>query len=245
MTLRIRWPFAVMGIILLLAAGAVGAAIYTDFFALKKVVIEPESYSAELSQLNIPIGQNIFAVPVEDAITYLIHKPMVFKVTAEYELPGQITFHINDFKPVALALGEDGRCILGIDDRYRFMPYDKSKAGVGLPLITGLKNCALYQKVKDYRVGLILTQLNRLKQEQSDLYQSVSAIDLSTTDSITVYLDGLRCPIVMYAGGIFEGIRNLKQFLVDFNPELQEILRIDLKSENQIIATRKQCQKKG
>ena len=245
MTFRVRWPFAIMGITLLLTAGAVGAAIYTNFFALKKVIIEPESYSAELSQLSIPFGQNILFVPIEDAITYLIHKPSVFKVSAGYDLPNQITLRVNDFKPVALALGEDGRTMLGIDDRFRFMPYDESKHSIDLPLITGLKNCALYQKVKDYRVSLVLAQLNLLKQEQADYYQSVSAIDLSTVDSITVYLDGLRFPIVMYAGGIFDGIKNLKQFLVDFNPELQEILRVDLKSEGQIIATRKQCQKKG
>ncbi|MCX6825918.1 MAG: hypothetical protein NTV06_01425 [candidate division Zixibacteria bacterium] len=243
MIFRVRWPFLLMAIFTVLAAGVVTAAVFTDFFNLKTVKIEPADYTQDLSKLHLTLGRNIFAVPITDAIVYLLSNPNVFRVEANYDLPDGIIFKVNHIKPVALMLGEDGRTIFGLDERCRPIPVEQSTSELELPLITGLRECVLYQKVTDERVGLILRQLNQLKQDHGDFYQIISSIDLAGNDSVILYMDGIPFQMVMYAGQFYKRVEELRQFLLGFKPDLNQIKKIDLRTEGQIIATRKKCQK--
>jgi cell division septal protein FtsQ len=245
MSLRIRWPFISMGVLVLFAAGFAAMVIFSDYFRLRRVKIEPENYSEELAKLNLTTGLNIFKAPLEDAVTYLLKGQTVFRVEADYDLPDGIAIRVNHVKSIALALDDDGHTIYGLDNRCRIIPFEDSSGKFDLPLITGLKDCAPYGKPEEKRLGLILEQLDRLKIDHKDFYQIISSIDLSTEDSVGLYMDGIPFHIVLYAGGLYKGVEELKQFLTGFNPDLSQIKRLDLRSEGQIIALRKKCPKQG
>jgi hypothetical protein len=244
MSLRIRWPFTVMLLAVALLAGAATAAYYTKFFQLKSVTVVPEAYAGQADNFNLALGQNLLLAPVENAVNYLLTMQSVTRVQVDYDLPNGLTIRVNDVKPVALALGEDKRSIYGIDDRCRMIPYEQSGDHIDLPLITGLKRCPFYQKPAYPHLGLIIRQLQMIKTDDPDFYHILSTVDLSDGDSITVFMDGIPFHMIMQAGGLYRGVTGLRNFVLDCGRDLPEITRLDFRTEGQIIATKKKCQKK-
>lgn len=248
MTLHIRRPFQVMLLLIVLAAGAATAAVYTSFFHLKKIRIEPEVYSSALNGISLNQGQNILLAPLDEAVTYLMTIPWITKVQIDYDLPDGLVIRLNDVTPEALTLGADGSTIYGIDGRDRLIPYKKGIAKYELPLITGLKCPPMYQRPEDPRLGIIMRQVRQLKEKHQDFYQILSAIDLSSPDSVIVYMDGLPFHMVMFAGGLYRAVEDLKKLLLEYKPDMREIKWLDFRAEGQIIAmkaTKKACPKKG
>lgn len=240
MILRVRWPFLIMAIILFLSAGACAFAYFTDYFFLKKVNFNPDKYSAALKEMNLPLNHNILMVSTDDAASYLLYSQPIAGVDIQYRLPNAFDIKITDFVPIALMLGEDKQAIFGLDNKGRLLPIEESNRTYDLPFITGLKTCPLYQRIPDYRLLMVMEQLSRLKIDAEDFYYSLSSIDFAPTDSIIVRSDGLPCSLVMNAGGLYEGIIELKQFLLGFNPDLKEIVNLDFRSDAQIIALKRE-----
>jgi len=244
MSLRVRWPFTVMLLMVVLLAGAAAAAYYTKFFQLRSVTVVPDAYAGQVDNFDLALGQNLLLAPVENAVDYLMAMQSVTRVQVDYNLPNGLTIRVNDVKPVALALGEDKRSIYGIDDRGRLIPYERPGEDIDLPLITGLKRCPFYQKPEYPHLGLIIRQLQKIKTDDPDFYHILSTVDLSDGDSITVFMDGIPFHLLMQAGGLYRGIAGLRNFVLDCGPELREITSLDFRTEGQIVATKKKCQKK-
>jgi len=137
-------------------------------------------------------------------------------------------------------LAEDRQTLYGVDYKGRLLPLQESDNKYDLPLLTGLKTCPLYQKIPDYRLIQVMNQLERIRQEAPEFYLSLSTIDFTFGDSIMVRAEGLPCGIVMYAGGLYEGMMELKQFLLGFNPDLKMVTKLDFRSKGLIIATKKE-----
>jgi hypothetical protein len=245
MILRMRWPFFVMALALFLLIGVVAVACYTGFFCLRKVSIAPEQYTDQTESLDPFMGKNIFLTPADDALAYLAYNQMVKNIQLSYNLPDEIIIEVEEVKPLALAMGQDGHSIYALDERGRAIPHDQPGGGYNLPIITGLKDCPLYKSPSDSRLRLIIPQLASLRADHEDFYRAISSIDLSSPDSVTVFIDGVHFSLIMYAGKMYENFGRLKKFLLDYSPDLKDVVSLDMRSGNQIIAARKKCLKQG
>ncbi len=243
--MRMRWPFFAMAVLLLLLGGGGAAAYYTGFFNFHKITVVPEKYADQAANLGSELGRNIFTVPFDEALVYFISDQMVQSARLDYELPDAVSIKIEEAQPLALMIARDGQSIFALDERGRIIPREQSSGAYRLPIITGLKDCSLYRIPDDKKLRLIIPQLLRIRDDHDDFYRSISSIDLSSPDSVKVQMDGMSFQLIMYAGDMYESIKRLRQFLLDINPDLKDVVSLDMRSEKQIIAMRKKCQKQG
>jgi hypothetical protein len=245
MILRMRWPFFAMAIVLLLIFGGGILAHYTGYFNLHRIKIEPDKYADEAAGISCTIGKNIFTTSFTEMLACFIADQRVQSAHLDYELPDAISINISEAQPLALAIARDGQSIYALDERGRAMPYEQPTGAFKLPIITGLKDCPYYRRPDDLRLRLIIPQLLQIREDNEDFYRSISSIDLSAHDTVTVKMDGVPFPLIMFAGKMYENFGRLRQFLLDINPDLKDVVLLDLRSEKQIIATRRKCQKQG
>ncbi|MEW5925256.1 MAG: hypothetical protein AB1746_14840 [Candidatus Zixiibacteriota bacterium] len=226
-------------LILLAAAivigGATAACKYAGVFKLKRVTVMPEGY-ADSKRINLPMEHNLFALPIEEAADQLLKKGKVIKVDIDYSLPDGIEITINDIRPCAFVIDDGGQTLFALDDRCYLLPYNDRDGELECPLITGLKRTKAYSHAADRRLPMIIEQLEWLKDDSPDFYLALSCMDLSNDDYVSLYIDGLPFPIDVNAGSIYDRIRDLEIFLLDFNPDLSDVTRLDMRCENLIIS---------
>ena len=215
--------------------GATAACKYTNVFKLKRVTVIPEGY-ADSKSIGLPMEQNLFALPIEKAAEQLLRKGKVIKVDIDYSLPDGIDIMINDIKPCAFVVDDNGQSLFALDDRCYLLPYNNQDGELNCPLITGLKKTKAYSHAADRRLPMIIEQLAQLKDDSPDFYLALSCVDLANDEYVSLYIDGLPFPIDANAGTIYDRMRDLEIFLLDFNPDLTDVTRLDMRSEGLIIS---------
>ncbi|MEP0827840.1 MAG: hypothetical protein HRF51_04895 [bacterium] len=243
MTFRVRKPFFILLLLTITMVGTAAYAYYTGYFILKTVTIEPPEYQASLEKIPLRPGQNLLSLPVDESLTFLCDGRRVSRVELKYQLPGAVKIEIKNAVPTVLAFGDDRKALLGIDHSGRVIPYTREESLMSFPLVTGLKNLRLYEKVSDSNFTILLEQLIELRAQGNELYENISTIHLSPADSVVVYIDGLPFPVITYPGRLAKALARLPHFLSLAQKELKEIIYIDLRSQEQIIAKRKECPK--
>jgi len=244
MFLRMRLPYLILLVITLLMAGAIGAVKYSDICSLRKVEVEPAQFSGDIKHARLPVGRSLFAEPFDKIATDLLRRDKILRVNLRYDLPHGINIKINEIEPLALVVGDSGRTIYRFDEHCYLFPADMTDEQFNMPVITGLTNNRPYMKVDDKRAYIVAEQLGRLKIDCLDFYMAISNIDMSNPEFITVYLDGISYPVDTYPGSLYKSIRSLETFLLDFNPVLNKVKRLDMRSEGLIIAVGEKCPKK-
>lgn len=232
----VRKPYLIMLMIAVALAATVSVSKYAGIFKLKRVSIAPDNYLESSDVLGSSMEQNLFSAPVEKVIDDMLGFDRVSRVDLDYRLPDCIDIRLNDIRPVALAIADNGQTAYRLDKYCRLFPLDTSVGGFDFPIITGLKNCVPFRKAADNRLRLIVEQLDQLKRECIDFYLAISSIDVSNPEFISVYLDGLPFRFITYAGALCDSIRNLRFFLHVCSPDLSGIKRLDMRSEGLIIA---------
>ena len=236
MNRKVRRPFIMMIIPALLIAGALGFFRFSDVFAFQNITFESDSRVGNVDMLNLPTGKNMFALSLEKVVENLISKKDIYKVDLNYDLPDGIIVRVNDIRPIALVIGEDGKSRYRLGENGCLLPHDSTIRQYDFPIITGLKNCTVYGTNSDDRLKLMVRHLARIKKDFPDFYLALSSIDMSDSKCISFCLDGLPFSVDTYAGSLYETINKLKTFILEFNPGLHDIERLDMRSDGLIIA---------
>ncbi len=238
MNLKVRKPFLYMLLATLLIGTTLVSFKYLHAFQLKSVTVAPEYFAETAGELDLPTGENLFSLPVKKAMDDLLNRRHILSVTFDYELPGRVRINLNETRPLALTISDDGRIVYSLD-RYGYLyHFDTAKYGFDYPVITGIGKCRIYERAGDSRIKLILAALERLKDDDIDLYLAVSGIDLSKVGYISVYLDGLPFAVLTCAGSLYESIIQTRQFVLGTRPDLENIKKLDLRSDGLIIAVK-------
>jgi hypothetical protein len=224
-----------LGAAVLIGAG-VAVMEYTGLFKLEKVVLRPDDFSGEVKIVGLTSGKRLFDLPVEQTVNSLIEQDKILRVDLDYRLPDEINISINDIEPLALVVAGDGRLMYSLDEHCHLLPVDTALERFDSPIITGVKCGRLYKKASDSRLQLLVEQLGHLRGACIDFYLAISDIDMSHADYISVNLDGLPFPVLTYAGDLFGSMARLKMLVLDFNPDLSGIKKLDMRTEALIIA---------
>lgn len=233
---KVRRPYILLVIPSLLIAGGIGFFRYSDVFAFQNIRFESDNHVVNAEMMNLPIGQNLFVLPLENAVENLLSKKNIYKVDLDYHLPDGIIVKVNDIRPIALVIGEDGKSRFRLGENGCLLPLDSTIRQYDFPIITGLKKCLVYRSHNDDRLKLIVRQLTRIKKNLPDFYLALSSIDMSDSKYISICMDGLPFRVDTYAGSLYITIKKLKIFILEFNPDLHDIKELDMRSEGLIIA---------
>jgi len=236
MQLRIEKKYLLILVATIVLAAGTGVCKYTRLFRLRQVSVVPAEHAEKGQKLGLVMDQNLFRTPIDSAAGKLLQNSWVLRVDIDYALPDGIDIVINDIKPIAVVVGNKGRTLYALDDRCYLLPYDDCTGPVDYPLIIGLEKTKAYKKVNDRRLYMIVDQLKKIKDDCHDFYMALSCVDLSNKDFVSVYFDGLPFRVDLYAGTLYTSIKDLEIFLLDFNPDLSDVARLDLRSEGLIIS---------
>ncbi len=237
MSRKVRRPYILMIIPALLIAGGIGFLRYSDVFAFQNVRFESENNIVNADMIKLPAGENLFDLPLKNTAEELLARKNVYKVDLDYHLPDGIIVRINDIRPIAMVIGEDGKSRYRLGENGCLLPLDSTiEQQYDFPIITGLQNCIAYGKNSDDRLKLIVRQLVEIKKDFPDFYLALSGIDMSGIKDISIWIDGLPFRVETYAGSLYKTIKKLKTFILEFNPDLQNIRKLDMRSEGLIIA---------
>jgi hypothetical protein len=234
---KIKRPFVYMLAASVLMTAAIGVMRFSGLFNFREVEIDSCYKPKSMKVVEQSLGMNLFSVPVSAIIDSFLSNREVRKVDVDYRLPDRIRIKLNDIRPVALVVGSGTPSIYALDRNRFILPFEETSRHIDVPVISGLDHISPYRQADDVRLSTIIEQLEDLKSECIDFYLAISNIDLSKADCISIYLDGLSFPIITYAGALYRTIKSLKIFLLEFNPDLMGVKKLDLRSDKLIIAT--------
>ncbi len=238
MSLRVRKPFVYLLMAVVLLGGGLLSFRYLAAFQLEEVSIAPKQFEGELDHLPVAMGTNLFSVPVDMTLQDLLEDAKVLRVDFDYDLPDGVNIKINEISPLALTLGGDGSRLYGLDGQGYVYHFDAINHAPDYPIITGLVRCRMYERIQCPRVRLALQQLELIKHNDMDMYQAISTMDFSNDEYIAVCLEGVPFQIKTYAGKLYRSMIQTRIFLSGFNPELDKIEALDLRSDGLIIAVK-------
>jgi len=234
MNLKVRRPYRIMFLAAVALAAGIGVVRFTGAFSFQRVEVVGDIVPARSEILAGAEGEKLFAIPPEAVMEEIISDRRVVRVDFEYDLPDAIRLRLNGLRPLAMIIG-GGRSV-AVDERGYCFPWPDEEDRINCPVITGGDGYALYHKADDHRLGLVIDQLRRLRQENREFFPVVATIDVSESQEITVYIDGLDAELIMFAGDLCDNLLELKAFLMDYNPDLERVKKIDLRSDGLIIA---------
>ena len=232
-TVRRKYVYLLIASIVL--GGSVAAMRYSDVFRLKTVVLKPVNQALNGVSATNPNSGNIFEISLDSLADELLHHKNVVKVDITYDLPDKLVVSLNQVKPLAFVLSNDGEHLYQMDINGFVVPLSESTTDFEAPILTGVKGIKLFEQPNDYRVPVLLEQLRRLKTECIDFYLAISDINLSREDRIILFIDGLPCPVEAYIGTLCPSIKRLEVFLKEFDLDLQGVKKIDLRTEGLIV----------
>ncbi len=236
MIYSVKRPYRILfGITVFLISGII-LIEYSGLFKLEEVTLEGDKVISKNETPEIETGTNLFSVPLDRIADTLISQNRVFRVDIDYQLPNGINMNVNDIRPRAVVIDKNGRTKFFLTESAHLLPMSEDLERFDFPLITGLSDCRAYEKSNDDRLDIILTQLDGLKKDCIDFYLALAAIDLSDKEIIRLYVEGLPFAVETYAGGLYRTVRTLEAFLLEYNPDLKDIKKLDMRLEGMIIA---------
>jgi len=237
MSLRVRKSYVMLLSISIVIMGVMIFVQYSELFAFNEVRFKEGAVVSDTTLFNTARGNNLFKVEFSEFAEDLLANKKVLKVDIDYSLPDGIEVSFNDMKPVAAVLTSEG--LRGISAEEYLIPFDESASGIDCPILTGYDPGELYQKVDDGEVTMVIENLDNLRDKNRDCYLLLSNIDFSSDDFISVYIDGLQTEVIMYPGDLARNMKAIEAFLSDYEPDLSQVKRLDLRSEGMIIAVNK------
>ena len=236
MNFKVRKKFVYLLIATIILGGSLISVRYLNAFKLHDVQIVPAKLYAGEKLLKEEQGANILALPLDRITDKILKDSDVYRVDIDFDFPGMIEIHLNDIAPLALLLARDGRTLFCVDENGIVYKYDYETYGLNYPIITGLDNYKLHGRLRDSRNTPLLEQLMHIKETDMDSYLSLTSIDLSDSEIVIMYVEGLPFSVLTDSGSIQKSITKLKLFLMGQNHDLSQVKQLDLRTDGLIIA---------
>jgi hypothetical protein len=237
MSFRVRKGYLLLLAVSVLLGSALVYAERGEVFVLKDVRYNYVAMSPDTTLFSDAVGSRLFDLEFGTYADSLLHSRKILKVDINYSLPNGIEVTLNNLEPLAVIAGSGE--IRGIDRFGHIIPFSGDSRGIDYPVLTGIGEYDYYRKINDRRIELVLECLKDLKECDRDCYLMITNIDFSDSECISVYVEGLNTEVIMYAGDLKKNMRAVEAFLVDYDPDLEQVKRLDLRSEGLIIAVTK------
>jgi hypothetical protein len=232
---EIRKKYLILLAISLILAALTVSAQYTKWCSFRHVDVTPGRFENLATVCPDTTGINIFNIPLEEIADNLIKKEKVVSVEVGYSFPHGLKICVNGSDPIALIVDVSSGNIYRMDKNRILYPFHDTKKEINCPVVTGVRSNRLYKQTNNKRLKLIVGQLVRIENDFEHLYGALSNINLSG-DMVTLHFEGLPYEIKTYTGRLYDCLSNFNAFLLNYNPDLQGIEKLDMRLNNLIIA---------
>ncbi|UCG63095.1 MAG: hypothetical protein JSV52_07375 [Candidatus Zixiibacteriota bacterium] len=212
---------------------------YTDACRLQEVTLNEQPIRSWEGKLALNAEKSIVRQPVDSLAGTLIAAPDIYKVDVSYELPGRIEIKTNNFEPVCFLVDAGSGELFGLTEQARVVSLQHSEFDWEHPVLTSVMAGPAYGYCHDVRVGVVVEQLERLRNVNVVLYRLISEIDFGQKSYVLVSLSGLPYRLKVRVESFREDMLEFVEFVSRFAPDLEGVTTIDMRFENMIICGRK------
>jgi len=224
-----------MAVIIAAGAAFIYAVEFSDWHQLDAVTLDGEPVPDFESRLGLSSGQPTTRQPLALAARRLLRDEATVKVDVHYALPNRLEFETNRFTPVCLALDRVSGRMLGLNRVGRIVPLRSDYDDWEHPVVTGVAMRGIFEFCDDSRVEQLVPQLERLGDDNLELYRLIEELDLSAPTHIAVTVSGLPYRLKTGAETFFEQITGFVRFLEDYKPPVDSAVQFDLRFADMII----------
>ena len=182
--------------------------------------------------------RSLFHQPLDSLARELLKRNDVVRVEVDYDLPRGLNIVTNDLEPVCFVVDRDSGRLYGLDNQARVIETGKFVRDWELPVLTNVRVEKLYRACPDYRVNLLVAQLERLRGEHLDLFRLISEVDLENSRYAIVSLAGLPYRLKLKADDFFRQFNAFFKFVENYEADFNGIKMVDLRFEDMIITVR-------
>jgi hypothetical protein len=231
---KMRW---ILISLTLSGAALVGVIHFTDFCVLRAVTLDGKDMAAWQEVPGLSEQKPVANQPLSNLAAHLLKRNDIVRVDIHYDLPHALAVETNKFKPFGFLLDTRGGNLYGLSRKGWLIPVPHDQNDWEHLFFVGLAAPKLYETCSDPRVVTVLSQLERIHEDDLDLYRLISEIDFGEKDCLTVRLSGLPFTILVNAGRFQDHLPALMEFLEKFQPDIHAARKFDLRYDNLIIQT--------
>jgi cell division protein FtsQ len=207
----------------------------TPVFAIDHIRVEglQRSDPADLRLRLAPWrGSNLLAVNLGDVRRLAMKAPWVRDASVRRVLPDTLAVRVSERRPVAMTV-TDG--VLTMVDRSgtAITTWDRRLTGVDMPLLTGLDGLDPDARAAQVRSGLDI--LDRLARYDAGLVGSLSEIDLSRGDRVTVRLTNEPAPLYLSREDITVNLDHYLALRGDIRTRVPAVDAVDLRWRGRVV----------
>lgn len=244
---RRRWGAGILLPVILLAliGVSIGANSWKGELLVKEVrtrgtsILQPHEV---LALASVKAGQRLYDVDLEGVRRRVETNPFVQDAAVTRDIPGQVTILVHERKPVAALLADR---LWYVDDSACVMPAVLSDKLYDLPFVTGSVSAS--EPVAGKRIpsdGLrsALALLDAAKRVGEDLCYRISEVHVAPDGNLICSMAEMGVPVNFGHDNIPERLVKLDSFWKEYVARrgTQDLLYVDLRFEDQVVARWKQ-----
>jgi hypothetical protein len=214
----------------------------TDWDRLEAVTLNERQVSDWESRFSLDPEGSLFEQPLSDLATGLLEDTAIARVDFEYSLPGTLRIKTNRFTLSCFILDRATGRLHGLNRQGRLIPLAASQNDWEHPVLTGVRAGRLFKLCDDIRVGLIVEQLERLADDNPDLYRLIEEIDFSSEAYVMVSISGLPYRLKANADVFYDQLTGFIRFVEKYQSCVDDASEYDLRFDNMIIKSSRRNQ---
>ncbi|MDD5426316.1 MAG: hypothetical protein PHN52_07540 [candidate division Zixibacteria bacterium] len=229
--------------VIMLVVIALGLALavvvnFTGICRLEGVVLDGREVDNWQKKYPLEAGHSVFKQPLDELADKLLAGKNIGQVEIDYVLPDRLSITTNNFEPVCFAVDKDNGRLYGLDEKGRVLRLDKKISDWEHPFLTSVTVKKLFAECDDYRVGLVVAQLEDLRRRHLDLYRLVDEIDFEAAHFLMVTVSGFPFRLKVTAEAFLEQFNVFVRFMESYEAGLDSTSVVDLRFEDMIITVR-------
>ncbi|MBU0983438.1 MAG: hypothetical protein KKA42_06185 [candidate division Zixibacteria bacterium] len=221
---------------LLVLGGALVITLeFTGWTQLEAVTLNGVAVEDPEGKLGLVPGRRLLEQPIDSMATGLLNRKGIVKVDVAYDLPGRIRVTTNRFEPASFVLDRKTGRLLGLNVQGRVVPMLQDQANWEHPILTGVNAGGLFELCRDERVVPLVEQLQRLHEDNIDLYRLIDQIDLTSPDYVTITMAGLPYTLKANAAEIYRQTTDFIRFIENYERDIADTRELDLRYDDMIV----------
>ena len=228
--------FFAFGVVIV--AVSVAVVNFTNVCRLEAVTLNGEPINDWSGRFDMLHEKSLFRQPLDSLAHVVLTDEGTFKVDISCSWPHTLNIRTNAFSPTCFLLDKMSGRLYGLEENGRIVPLKNAVTDWERPVLTGVKSGRWFGYCRDGRVKVVVDQLERLRNNNLNLFRLIDEIDFKTTDYVQVSVSGLPYRLKARPERLAKDLDRFIEFVTKFDPDLSGVRYLDLRFDNMIICAR-------
>lgn len=209
----------------------------TEWNRLEAVTLNGQPVEDWASRFGLDPEASLFDQPLEQVAAGLLDDTAIARVDMVFTLPGQLDIRTNRFTPACFVLDRVSGRLLGLNPQGRVVPLASSGADFEHPVLTSVTAGRLFELCDDARVPTVVAQLEKLADDNPDLYRMIDEINFGSKEFVTISVSGLPYRLKANAVNLYDQLSGFIRFAESYQTSVNDAKEYDLRFDNMIVKT--------